>query len=432
MPEQNKHYNFFQNKECEYFPCHKGVKEEDFNCLFCYCPLYTLGKHCGGNCTYTESGIKSCQHCTFPHQKKNYDAIIALPRNCRRRRALGQGGQMNAQEQAQFRWNHVAKPLNSLGKLEQLVVQIAGIQQTAGVCINKRCVLICCGDHGVVAEGVSQSGSEVTALVAQSIVAGTANINLMASVSGTDVYALDFGMVTPVMGTVDCRIAAGTRNMAREPAMTRAQAEQAVQAGIDAVARMKARGYQLIATGEMGIGNTTASTAMACALLCCSPEDITGRGAGLSDAGLQRKKAAIQRALSIHHPNADDALDVLAKVGGFEIAGMVGIFLGGLRHHVPIVIDGVISAVAALTAVRIDPASKSAMLPSHMSHEPAVVRIMSELGMSPIIYADMALGEGTGAVSLIPLLDMALKVYHGPHTFDELGISAYEPQEGKA
>ena len=331
---------------------------------------------------------------------------------------------MNAQEQAQFRWNHVAKPLNSLGKLEQLVVQIAGIQQTTDVCINKRCALICCGDHGVVAEGVSQSGSEVTALVAQSIVAGTANINLMASVSGTDVYALDFGMATPVMGTVDCRIAAGTRNMAR--------AEQAVQAGIDAVARMKARGYQLIATGEMGIGNTTASTAMACALLCCSPEDITGRGAGLSDAGLQRKKAAIQRALSINRPNADDALDVLAKVGGFEIAGMVGIFLGGLRHHLPIIIDGVISAVAALTAVRIDSASKSAMLPSHMSHEPAMVRIMSELGMSPIIHADMALGEGTGAVSLIPLLDMALKVYHGPHTFDELGISAYEPQEGKA
>ena len=310
---------------------------------------------------------------------------------------------MNAQEQAQFRWNHVAKPLNSLGKLEQLVVQIAGIQQTADVCINKRCALICCGDHGVVAEGVSQSGSEVTALVAQSIVAGTANINLMASVSGTDVYALDFGMVTPVAGTMDCRIAAGTRNMAREPAMTRAQAEQAVQTGIDAVARMKARGYQLIATGEMGIGNTTASTAMACALLCCSPEDITGRGAGLSDAGLQRKKAALQRALSINRPNADDALDVLAKVGGFEIAGMVGIFLGGLRHHVPIIIDGVISAVAALTAVRIDPASKSAMLPSHMSHEPAVVRSMRELGMSPIIYADMALGEGTGAVSLIPL-----------------------------
>ena len=228
---------------------------------------------------------------------------------------------MNAQEQTQFRWNHVAKPLNSLGKLEQLVVQIAGIQQTADVCINKRCALICCGDHGVVAEGVSQSGSEVTALVAQSIVTGTANINLMASVSGTDVYALDFGMVTPVMGTIDCRIAAGTRNMAREPAMTRAQAEQAVQAGIDAVARMKDQGYQLIATGEMGIGNTTASTAMACALLCCSPEDITGRGAGLSDAGLQRKKAAIQRALSINRPNADDALDVLAKVGGFEIAG---------------------------------------------------------------------------------------------------------------
>ena len=313
-------------------------------------------------------------------------------------------------------------------------MQIAGIQQTADVCINKRCALICCGDHGVVAEGVSQSGSEVTALVAQSIVAGTANINLMASVSGTDVYALDFGMVTPVMGTIDCRIAAGTRNMAREPAMTRAQAEQAVQAGIDAVARMKARGYQLIATGEMGIGRHIRSLiAMACALLCCSPEDITGRGAGLSDAGLQRKKAAIQRALSIHRPNADDALDVLAKVGGFEIAGMVGIFLGGLRHHVPIIIDGVISAVAALTAVRIDPASKSAMLPSHMSHEPAMVRIMSELGMSPIIHADMALGEGTGAVSLIPLSgDWRSRFTTGRTPSTNWAFRAYEPQEGKA
>lgn len=339
---------------------------------------------------------------------------------------------MNAQEQAQIRWNHVAKPLNSLGKLEQLVVQMAGVQGTADVRIDKRCALICCGDHGVVAEGVSQSGHDVTALVAQSIVAGTANINLMASVSGTDVFALDFGMATPVAGTMNCRIAAGTRNMAHEPAMTRAQAEQAVQFGIDAVARMKAQGYQLMATGEMGIGNTTASTAMACALLHCPPEDITGRGAGLSDAGLRRKKDAIQRALTFNQPNAADALDVLAKVGGFEIAGMVGLFLGGARHHVPIIIDGVISAVAALTAVRIDPAAKSVLLPSHMSHEPAMVRIMAELGLSPIIHADMALGEGTGAVSLIPLLDMALRVYHGPHTFDELGISAYEPQEGKA
>ena len=339
---------------------------------------------------------------------------------------------MNAKQQAQWRWDHVAKPLNSLGKLERLIVQIAGIQGTPEVRIDRRCALVFCGDHGVVAEGVSQSGSDVTALVARSIAEGTANINLMAGVSHTDVFAVDMGMAAAVPGAIDRRIAAGTQNMTQAPAMTRAQAEQAIQAGVDLVGEMKARGYQLIATGEMGIGNTTASTAMACALLGCTPEELTGRGAGLSDAGLLRKREAITRALSIHQPDAHDPIDILARVGGFEIAGMVGAFLGGMQHGMPILIDGVISAVAALTAVRLCPAAIDFMLPSHMSREPAMVRIMAELGMAPILHADMALGEGTGAVSLIPLLDMALRVYHGPHTFDDLGMAAYTPQEEEA
>lgn len=339
---------------------------------------------------------------------------------------------MNAKEQAQVRWDHVAKPLNSLGKLEKLIVMIAGVQNTPDVRINKRCVLVFCGDHGVVAEGVSQSGSEVTALVAKSIAEGTANINLMAGASYTDVFAVDMGMVGTVPGTIDRRIAAGTRNMMHGPAMTRVQAEQAIQAGIDLVGEMKARGYQLIATGEMGIANTTASTAMACALLGCTPEELTGRGAGLSDAGLIRKREAITRALEVNQPDANDPIDVLSKVGGFEIAGMAGAFLGGMQHGVPVIIDGVISAVAALVAARICPAAVDAMLPSHMSREPAMVRIMAELGMEPILHADMALGEGTGAVALLPLLDMALRVYHGPHTFDDLGMAAYTPQEEQA
>ena len=339
---------------------------------------------------------------------------------------------MNAKEQAQARWDHVAKPLNSLGKLEKLIVMIAGVQNTPDVRINKRCVLVFCGDHGVVAEGVSQSGSEVTALVAKSIAEGTANINLMAGASYTDVFAVDMGMVGTVPGTIDRRIAAGTRNMMHGPAMTRVQAEQAIQAGIDLVGEMKAHGYQIIATGEMGIGNTTASTAMACALLGCTPEELTGRGAGLSDAGLIRKREAITRALEVNQPDANDPIDVLSKVGGFEIAGMAGAFLGGMQHGVPVIIDGVISAVAALVAARICPAAVDAMLPSHMSREPAMVRIMAELEMEPILHADMALGEGTGAVALLPLLDMALRVYHGPHTFDDLGMAAYTPQEEQA
>lgn len=337
---------------------------------------------------------------------------------------------MNAREEAQYRWDHVAKPLHSLGLLEDLIAQIAAAQQTADVRIEKRCALIFCADHGVVAEGVTQTGSEVTALVARSIAEGTANVNLMASISHTDVFAVDMGMLRAVPGTIDRRVACGTANIARGPAMTRAQAEQAVQAGIDLVGERKARGYQIVATGEMGIGNTTASAAVACALLGLSPEEATGRGAGLSDAGLARKRSAVARALDINRPRADDPLDALAKVGGFEIAAMTGAFLGGAEHRVPIIVDGVISAAAALAAARIRPEAREFMLPSHMSREPAALCIMEELKLSPILHADMALGEGAGAVALFPLLDMTLRVYRGTHTFDALGIGAYTRQEG--
>ena len=339
---------------------------------------------------------------------------------------------LKAQQEAQEQWDHVAKPLHSLGLLEDLIVKIAGIQETADVRVEKRCALVFCGDHGVVAEGVTQSGSEVTALVAGSIAQGNANINLMAAVSGTDVFAVDMGMASDVPGTIGRRIARGTQNMARGPAMSRAQAEAAVRAGAQLVGEMKEKGYRIIATGEMGIGNTTASTAMACALLRMDPDALTGRGAGLSNAGLVRKRAAIERALRINRPDPEDPLDVLSKVGGFEIAGMTGAFLGGMAYRVPIIIDGVISAVAALTAARICPAAKDFMLPSHMSREKAAARIMEELSLRPIVQADMALGEGTGAVTLLPLLDMALRVYRGTHTFDDLGMEAYTPQGGNA
>lgn len=332
--------------------------------------------------------------------------------------------------QAKHRWDSVAKPLHSLGKLEDLIIQIAEIQGTADVALSPRCALVFCGDHGVVAEGVTQSRQEVTALVARAIAQGSANINLMASAAGTDVFGVDMGMAQDVPGMLVRKTAYGTQNMARGSAMTYEQAQSAVEAGRALVGEMKAKGYRMIATGEMGIGNTTASTAMACALLRLSPEELVGRGAGLSDAGLARKRHAIERALAVNQPNSDDAMDVLAKVGGFEIAGMVGVFLGGMEHRVPIVIDGVISCVAALAAVKICPQARGCMLPSHMSREPAMARIAQELGLDPLLHADMALGEGTGAVSLFPLLDMAQRVYGGTHTFDDLGMDAYMPQGG--
>ena len=332
--------------------------------------------------------------------------------------------------EARRRWDSVAKPLRSLGRLEDMISRIAGIQETSDVVLSPRCALVFCADHGVVAEGVSQSGSEVTALVAESIAKGDANINHMASVSGTDVFAVDMGMLRDVNGTINRKIACGTRNLAKEPAMTRAEAEAAVQIGIDLVGEMKVKGYRMIATGEMGIGNTTASTAITCALLGIRPETITGRGAGLSDAALLRKTEVIRHALELHRPDADDPIDILSKVGGYEIAGMTGAFLGGMTHRIPMVIDGVISAAAALLAVRVCPQVRGFLLPSHMSREAAMTMLMRELGLEPVICADMALGEGTGAVALFPLLDMAESVYRSAHTFDRLGIEAYVPQGG--
>ena len=339
-----------------------------------------------------------------------------------------------ARSRAQQKWDNVAKPLNALGRMEKLICRIAAVQGSENVQLSPRCALVFCADHGVVAEGVSQSGQEVTALVAGSIAEGSANVNLMASAAQTDVFAVDMGMAGEVHHPALIRrsIARGTKNMALEPAMTREQALCSLQAGIDLAGEMKARGYRMIATGEMGIGNTTAAAAVAGVLLDAPAETMTGRGAGLSDAGLARKISAVKRAVEVNQPDKSDPVDVLAKLGGFELAAMAGAFLGGMTHGIPVVIDGVISAVSALIALRICPEAGQYMLPSHMSREPAGRLVMDALGLEPVIDAGMALGEGTGAVMLFPLLDMARRVYCGNHTFDDLGMDAYTPQEGKA
>ena len=336
---------------------------------------------------------------------------------------------MNVRQQARRRWDSIAKPLHSLGLLEDLVVQIAGIQETADVCIDRRCALVFCGDHGVVRKGVSQTDSSVTAVVAKSIAEGTANINLMASAAGTDVTAVDMGMLTAVPGTVDRHVGRGTADITEGPAMSRSQAEAAVAAGMEQMKDLSDQGYRIAVIGEMGIGNTTAASAVTSVLLGLPPEEVTGRGAGLSDAGLRRKIAAIRQAVQVNAPDPGDPLDVLAKLGGFELAGMAGAFLGGLKYHIPVIPDGMIPAASALVAARIDPAVTDAVLPGPVSKEPADRLILDSLGLVPVIHAQTALGEGTGGVLLLPLLDMALKVYDGPHTFEALKMEAYTPQE---
>ena len=343
------------------------------------------------------------------------------------------GPDKRAEAEAKRRWDAVAKPLGSLGRFEEAVIRIAGIQGTADVRGAPRCCLVFCADHGVVEEGVSQTDSSVTARVARSIAEGASNVSLMAEKAETDVFAVDMGMAQPAGDAriLSRRMGSGTGNIARGPAMDRHTAEAALLAGAGLVREMKQKGYRLIATGEMGIGNTTASAALASALLGLPPEETTGRGAGLSDAGLARKRAAVAQALAVNRPDPDDPVDVLSKVGGFEIAGMAGAFLGGAAYGIPVVADGVISAAAALVACRICPCARAYILPSHRSRESAARQILSELDLHPVLDAGMALGEGTGAVMLFPLLDMALAVYGSSHTFQNLGMAAYVPLEGK-
>jgi nicotinate-nucleotide--dimethylbenzimidazole phosphoribosyltransferase len=226
---------------------------------------------------------------------------------------------------------------------------------------------------------------------------------------------------------IDHHIADGTNNIAEGPAMTDEQAYMAIEAGIRLVKDCADQGYTILATGEMGIGNTTTSSAVASILLHSPVAEVTGRGAGLSDSGLLRKISVIEKAIKVNQPDPDDAYDILRKLGGFDIAGMTGIFLGGALYRIPIVIDGIISAVSALIAMRLCPESRHAMLASHVSDEPAGRMLLDALNLRPLITAEMRLGEGTGAVASFPLLDMALCVYHGSSSFSDIGLEAYRP-----
>lgn len=338
-----------------------------------------------------------------------------------------------AMREAQRRWDAIAKPLNGLGLLEEAVVKIAGITGSADVSLGKRAVLMMCADNGVVEEGVTQTGQEVTAIVAENAARGDSSVCRMAQIAAADVFAVDVGVKTPLSsGVIDrCVRRGGTDNIAKGPAMTEAEAVKAIRVGMELVRDKKAEGYGIFAMGEMGIGNTTTSSAMAAVLLGAPVEEVTGRGAGLSDAGLLRKQNAVSRAIACSRPDPADPLHILSCLGGFDIAALAGVCLGGAVYRVPVLLDGFISAVAALTAVRIAPHTADYILATHVSKEPAGMRMLEALDLKPLLHAQMCLGEGTGAVACLPLLDMALAVYGEMRTFADIHIKAYshEPEE---
>lgn len=343
-------------------------------------------------------------------------------------------------KQVQEVWDGVAKPLNGLGRFEEIVAQIGAILGTINIDLSKKAVIAMCADNGIVAESVSQSGQEVTSVVTEFMGQNRTSVGKMAKVAKADVIPVDIGINNDACfaGVRNCKVAMGTKNFLKEPAMEETQVLKAINVGIDMVRECKEKGYALIGTGEMGIGNTTTSSAMAAALTGCDVNAITGRGAGLSDEGLMRKRTVIAEALYKYGLDAESwnqetdakgkewAWKTLLSVGGLDIAGLVGVYIGGAIHHVPIVMDGVISTVAALEAQRLVPGVKDYMIASHKSKEPAVEILNQELGINAIIDGQLALGEGTGAVMLFALLDTAMALYDVQTTFADMKIEQYE------
>lgn len=341
-----------------------------------------------------------------------------------------------AARRAKKHWDSIAKPIDSLGQLEEMVVKVCGISgkefpENAG----KRALLIFCGDHGVVKEGISQTGREVTKIVSENFAKGSSTVNQMARLAGAEVYTIDMGIDTEhyqekrlVQGAViDRKIARGSGNLAVEPAMSRRQCEKALQIGMELVKELGEAGVGMIATGEMGIGNTTPTSVLAALFLGLTAKKVTGKGAGLSPEGLERKIGVVAQAIErVEGLGLTDPIDILAQAGGYEIAGMAGAFLGGVRYKVPIVIDGAISAVAALAASKIDSRVPDYALASHESHEGVGRLALEALGLKAPVHAGMCLGEGTGAMTLFPLFDMALEVYRNMGTFEEYRIIPYE------
>jgi nicotinate-nucleotide--dimethylbenzimidazole phosphoribosyltransferase len=330
-----------------------------------------------------------------------------------------------AAAEAALHLDNLTKPPGSLGKLEAIAKQVAGITGEIHPIFDKKAVIVMAGDHGVCEEGVSAFPAEVTPQMVLNFLYGGAAVNVLARHAGADVVCVDIGVNADLEhpNLVSRKVRKGTSNMARGAAMSRKEAIQAVLAGAELVGDLVEKGYRLFATGEMGIGNTTASSAILSALTDVSVADAVGRGTGIDDERWIHKQDVVRRALALNQPDKEDALDVLAKVGGFEIAGLVGVILGAAYYRCPVVIDGFISSAAALVASRLSPLTVSYMIASHLSHEQGHRILLEAVGIEAMLQMDMRLGEGTGAVLCFPFIDAAGNIMREMATFDSAGVS---------
>ena len=325
------------------------------------------------------------------------------------------------------RWDNAAKPLDSLGKFEEITARIGAVTGNADIDISSKAVIVLCSDNGIVEEGISQSGQEVTLAVSRAMGRRESSVCKMASKAGMSVIPVDIGINSDerIDGVLHKKVRKGTRNFNAEPAMTHEELLAALQIGIDTAREAAEAGCKLICVGEMGIGNTTTSAAVVCALTGLKAEEAAGRGAGLDSERLKKKAYIIEKAIEKYDLYNAGAESVLESVGGFDIAGMVGIMAGAALCRIPVVLDGVVSCAAALAAERLFPGIKEFLIASHMSREKTAKCVFEKLGAEPVINAEMALGEGTGAVMMCALLDIALTLYKDQLTFDDIEIEKY-------
>jgi nicotinate-nucleotide--dimethylbenzimidazole phosphoribosyltransferase len=331
-----------------------------------------------------------------------------------------------AMAQAQARQDRLTKPEGSLGQLEELSVQLAGIQGRPIPRITHKAIITMAADHGVVTEGVSAYPQAVTAQMVQNFLSGGAGIDVIGRCVGAEIIVVDMGVageLAPHPRLLSMKVSRGTSNMASGPAMTQAEAIRAVETGIEIVNTQIPEDLSIVGTGDMGIGNTTASSAI-CAVMTGKPvAEVTGRGTGLADRQLSHKIEVIEKALAVNHPDPSQPLDVLAKVGGFEIGGLAGVMLAAAARRMPVVIDGFISGAAALIATALSPELRGFLIPAHVSAEPGHRLLLRHMGLRPLLDLDMRLGEGTGAALGIFLAETAARLLAEMATFTEAGVS---------
>ncbi|MDX1367534.1 nicotinate-nucleotide--dimethylbenzimidazole phosphoribosyltransferase [Pseudomonas sp.] len=341
-----------------------------------------------------------------------------------------QAPDMLVRNKARARQQQLTKPAGSLGQLEQLAIQLATLQGNQRPSVERISIAIFAGDHGVVAEGISVFPQEVTGQMLRNFVGGGAAINVLARQLGANLEVVDLGTATPLEelpGVRHVRVGAGTQNFLHGPAMTAAQLLIALEAGRDSVRRAQQTGAELFIGGEMGIGNTTAATALACLLLDCGAVDLVGPGTGLDAAGIAHKAAVIEAALILHGPAIHEPIDALQRLGGFEIAALVGAYLACAQQGIAVLVDGFICSVAALLAVRLNPDCRDWLLFAHCGAEPGHRRVLKELQGEPLLELGLRLGEGSGAALAVPLLQLACSLHNQMATFAEAAVAERAP-----